>query len=200
MRYFLTFFLITSMLNASEDINDSITKCTEIKGDLQRLECFDNIAEKYDLTNPQKLEISTASNWIIDQSVNPLNDERKVTGVLAASSGKSSWGRTIYMIVRCDSKKLEMYIRWDDYLGSSARVTSRIGSMKSETQNWNLSTDSQATFYPGNVSRFLSNIIKNDTLVVQVTPYNENPVTAIFEVNGLKDLVEVFKEDCYVGY
>ena len=185
-------------LNAQESLSNSVTNCSSINGDLERLECFDNLADSFKLTNPQKLAPIKASKWTINQSINPLNDEKKVTAILAAVSGKSSWRENIYMIVRCDSKKLEMYINWQDYLGSSARVTSRIGGLKAETRNWNLSTDSQATFFTGDVKKLLATMVNYERYVAQITPYNESPVTAVFETQGLMEVIDSFNDEGYV--
>ena len=198
MRYLMLIVWVFFPLNAQESLSNSVTNCSSINGDLERLECFDNLAKSFKLTNPQNFAPIKASKWTINQSINPLNDEKKVTAILAAVSGKSRWRESIYMIVRCDSKKLEMYINWKDYLGSSANVTSRIGSLKAETMSWNLSTDSQATFFRGDVKKLLATMVDYDSYIAQITPYNESPVTAIFETQGLKEVIDSFKDECYV--
>ena len=83
----------------------------------------------------------------------------------------------------------EVFIVWDDYLGNEAYVTWRIGTDQPQSRQWTLSTDSQSTFYPEDAVALIRSISKVDRFVVRLTPYNENPATAVFDVRGLASLV-----------
>jgi type VI secretion system protein VasI len=58
-----------------------------------------------------------------------------------------------------------------------------------------MSTDSKATFHPQPIA-FLKSMMEANTLVAQVTPYNESPVTAIFDTTGLADAIKPLRETC----
>lgn len=87
-----------------------------------------------------------------------------------------------------------MYILWYSYMGSDAYVTMRIGTDVAEYEKWNMSTDNKATFYPGNTTELLNRLIISDRFVVKSIPYSENPITAIFDIRGLKSIAEPYKD------
>lgn len=116
---------------------------------------------------------------------------------LIADEGRARYGDPIALILRCKSNKTEAYINWQDYLGSDAYVTTRIGDQDARNRKWSLSTDSQATFYPGGGDiSFIKRLMDSDRLVAQVTPYNESPVTAVFDIRGLEEEIEPLREAC----
>ena len=59
-----------------------------------------------------------------------------------------------------------------------------------------MSTDSQATFHPKAIS-FLKSLLQSNKLVAQITPYNESPVTAIFNTAGLENAIKPLRETCH---
>jgi type VI secretion system protein VasI len=86
---------------------------------------------------------------------------------------------------------------WNDYLGSDRiAVTTRIGDQEAETKRWSLSTDNSATFYPGNDTDFIRAMFAGDRLVAQTTPYNESPVTAVFNTTGLETAITDLRKTC----
>jgi type VI secretion system protein VasI len=70
------------------------------------------------------------------------------------------------------------------------------GTSAASQQQWGLSTDKKATFYPRNSFQLIEELTRVDKFVAQVTPYNESPVTALFDVSGLADAAGPFFETC----
>lgn len=186
--------------NTYADIPKSeFAECSSKKGDLDKIKCFDNLANKYNLNGVQtsRKEIQDSGKWNVSIDTNPIDDTKTVTLYLLADSGKSSMlGQPVVLFIRCKSLETNVFINWSDYLGSEATVLTRIGKEKAETRNWNLSTDSQATFLPRNEVDFLNKLLIVDSFVAQVTPYNESPVTAIFDVKGLSNAITPLRETC----
>ena len=116
--------------------------------------------------------------------------------MLLAGSGTSAWGSRVVLVLRCKSNKTEAYINWRDYLGSEAHVTWRIGAEDARTGRWVLSTDEKATFYPYDDIAFIRQLLNADRLVAQVTPYSETPVTAVFDLTGLTNVIIPLQEAC----
>jgi len=131
----------------------------------------------------------------VNVETNPIDDSTTVTLILEADSGKSRYGGGVFFIARCQSDKTSTFINWNDYLGSEARVLTRIGDNKARTIEWGMSTDSKATFHPNGIS-FLKQILQSNKLVAQITPYNESPVTAIFDTSGLENAIKPLREIC----
>jgi len=186
--------------NTYADIPKSeFAECSSKKGDLDKIKCFDNLANKYNLNGVQtsRKEIQDSGKWNVSIDTNPIDDTKTVTLYLLADSGKSSMlGQPVVLFIRCKSLETNVFINWSDYLGNEATVLTRIGKEKAETRNWNLSTDSQATFLPRNEVDFLNKLLIVDSFVAQVTPYNESPVTAIFDVKGLSNAITPLRETC----
>ncbi len=180
------------------DITDAeFARCAVVDGDLQRLECFDRLARENNLDGPQAeaTGVQGAGKWDVRAETNPIDDSRTVTLVLMADSGSSRFRESVFLIARCQSNTTEVYINWNDYLGSEAEVTSRVGSATANTQRWGLSTDKQATFHPRPIA-FLRSMLDADRFVAQVTPYNESPTTAVFDVRGLDNAIRPLRETC----
>ena len=189
------------------DPRRDIARCAVIDGMLERLQCYDDLAKALDLDGPQPVaagvDAPAIGKWDVDRTTNPLDDSQTVVLALDADQGSDRWGNAVTMIIRCQSNRTEMYIAWRDYLGNDGdyrneykRVTIRVGDASATTQNWSLSTDSKATFAPGAPIELIREMARTDTFVAQVTPYNESPVTAIFDLTGMADALEPVMEVC----
>ena len=191
---------LTNMSSAAAqgDLKQPIGRCAIQDGDLQRLVCYDSIAKRLGYTRtPSATNVAGSGEWRLSTEQNPIDDTRTVTLSLAATSGQSRLGDAVRLIVRCQSGKIHAFIIWSSYLGlEKTLVTTRLGPGDAKTQPWPLSTDNQATFYPGNDAAFLEQLLSSDRLVAQTTPYSESPITAVFELAGLSAAVKPLREVC----
>ena len=75
-------------------------------------------------------------------------------------------------------------------------------------EDYAVSKDFTALFYP-NVDTFkesyelklksqLYSLTKNKTLILRVAPYNDNPLTAKFNLSGLQKIISPYKEVCHL--
>lgn len=201
MQRKLIAFTATAILFSSPVFGEidsaDIAVCAAMKGDLDRLECYDQLARNNGLNAPQPLptDIEGTGEWGVQVTTNPIDDSRTVLLALPAVSGESKWGNAVSFFARCQSNKTEAYIAWNDYLGSEATVLTRIGDNQATTSRWGLSTDSQATFHPRAIA-FLKEMMQADSMVAQTTPYNESPVTAIFDTTGMQNAMTPLRETC----
>jgi type VI secretion system protein VasI len=181
--------------------SQDFARCAAIAGDLARWECYDQLAESLGLNGPQTVSIDTGfvGEWNVSVSTNPIDDTTNVQLLLQADSARSILGEPVRIVIRCRSGDTNLFIQWHAYLGDRANVLSRVGSEQAQTQTWSISTDLQSTFYPGPESAvidFVKELIEVDRFVAQVTPYNENPVTAIFDLTGLRNAISPLRETC----
>ncbi|SEP83351.1 Type VI secretion system VasI, EvfG, VC_A0118 [Loktanella sp. DSM 29012] len=147
---------------------------------------------------------STGGDWRIQSDINPLDDTRTVTLLLTAEEGKSQSGDPVVLVARCQSNKTEVYAIWDDYLGDDSsdayaewkRVIVRVGQGEAREERWSLSTDKEATFAPEWPGAFLKELLDEERLVLQTTPYSENPITAVFGIAGLRDVLGELAQTC----
>lgn len=132
-------------------------------------------------------------DWIVSRKTNPVDDSPTVSISLLAESGESRYGEKVAFVARCKSNTTDAYAVWNTYVGDDSstpyaewkRVTVRIGDNVATNEQWDVSTDKRATFAPDWAGDLLKRMVKSDRLVLQMTPYGENPITAIFNTSGL---------------
>ncbi len=169
-----------------------------IKNEISSLDCF-NSATKHNLDDaPIFMDKSLAvniGNWFVFEEVNPVDDSQMITLILPASSSENNLTNGASIIVRCQSHKTQVYINWNKYLGGETSVLTRIDSDTAVTSQWTLSTDRKATFHK-NPPALLNMLDTADRLVAQITPYNDNPITAIFDIKGLSSALIPLRKAC----
>ncbi|UOD50027.1 type VI secretion system-associated protein TagO [Orrella daihaiensis] len=187
-----------AMTANAQSLDKQVAACAAIQGNLERLDCFDQLARQQGLNQPQANPVPTqgVGRWEIADQTNPIDDTRTVVLALVATQGKPHLGDEITLIVRCKSNNTDVYIDWEDFLGSEAEVITRIGNLKAQVQPWSLSTDAKATFYPGNPVELIQAMMQHNSFVAQVTPYSESPVTAVFDTTGLQNAIGPLRQTC----
>lgn len=199
--------LLSATSPAFADTNSELAKCSVMAGSVERLQCFDTLAASLKLDGPQPVAVpdtGSRGKWSVSRSKNPIDDTETVTISLEADEGKTRYGGGMYLfIARCKSNSTEAYIVWDDYLGNDGDIydnykvmTVRIGSQPAEKQRWTISTDSKATFAPEWSGALLKRMAGETSFLAQVTPYNESPVTAIFDTTGMKSALQPLADLC----
>lgn len=196
------FLLATVSVSASADITAEIARCAAIQSPAERLACYDALARELGLEGGKKLSTSDApgvGKWRVSTETSPIDDSKNVYLSLDAENSIPSMLGTVQptLYLRCKENKTELYISWGVYLGlETTTVLTRLDSEKAKTAIWHLSTDNEATFYPGSPISFIRTLMRHDTLLAQVTPYGESPVMVTFDLRGLEDAVKPLQEAC----
>lgn len=169
--------------------------------------CYSHLSSATDDEAEQESDqyggISYNGKWIVSNDINPLDDSKTTIASLAADEGTSRFDGPVNFIARCQSNKTQVYVVWHDYLGDDSRsvyedwkhVEVRVGDEKSQRQRWSVSTDSQATFAPNAIS-LLRKMAKEKRMVMQTTPYNEPPTTAVFDLTGAEKAINQVAATC----
>ena len=180
-----------------QNLDKDLAKCASIVGVLERLECYDQLAKKNNLFGQQEVSINLddTGKWSVSRKINPLDDSETVTLILQADSGENYLGKKVYIVIRCQSSEISLYIGWNNYLGSEAHVTTRVGTEKAIKKTWSLSTDSQATFAT-KPTKLINEMLGNQKFIAQITPYNESPLTAVFDISGIDNAVKPIIDVC----
>ena len=148
-------------------------------------------------TAPRPQGREDKGQWSVFTDTDPLYDSATVTLRNDSTEGRSSFGEPITLFLRCSNGKTEAYIDWKDFLGSdSLSVAFRVGQQEARTYLWGLSTDHEATFFPRSVEMFINSLLNVDTFVARATPYNESPVTAVWDLSGLSEAVIPLRDAC----
>lgn len=199
---------MAQQINPPQGLEQSVRHCEAVQNDAARLACFDTLAK--DLmtatgsdnaaaapsVDAARVQSGSEGRWLRQSKKDPLDDTETVTIMLVAESGTNRRGTAPTLFIRCKSGKVEVWINWSDYLGRSAYVTYRLGTATPEMREWDLSNTSSATFYPKNTIDFINQLAATDKFAAKITPYNENPVTATFELTGLTEAVAPVKAAC----
>lgn len=143
---------------------------------------------------PTAEPLADTGRWEVSSSKDELTGEPKAIARLEAESGASLSGPYV-LIYRCAEKTLDLYLVWDEYLGSDdPEVTVRLDEGEINTVTGYLSTDSTTTFFDGSG---LADRLRGATrFVARVTPYNEGAVTAVFDVTGAEAAMSQVDEVC----
>ena len=207
MRRTILIFLIAlapALVNAQV-----VEDCIGITNDSYRLACFDSLFRG---TASSTIQQAIGSNnhsagvWDVSIDVNPFDDKRRVVLINSSSEGQNSFGEPILLAIRCISGRTDVLIDWDEHLGfeidTRSSVRYRIGKDEAISSMWNISSDDEATFYPGNSVRLIEQMIAVDrtstdgTFVAQITPLGGSSITAIWNLYGLAEAVEPMREAC----
>jgi len=197
LSFAIILFFIPLSFAVSSVSDKEVAKCAAVKGELARLDCFDRLAKDNNLIGKktQQSNIEGKGQWHVKTQINPVDDSSTVILYLEAESGKGILDDTVSLIVRCQSNKTDLYINWYSYLGNEARVLTRIGDANAQTSLWDVSPDKKGSFRKGPIG-FLKEMMKASRLVAQITPYNENPITAVFDTTGLSSAIKPLRETC----
>lgn len=141
--------------------------------------------------------------WTVREDVNPVDDSKSTYARLESGDGSSTGGQGVVLTARCRSKKTEIVVNWNEYLGDDShdvynawkKVTVRVGSEDAKTGRWRISTNNEATFAPNAVT-LAKRIAKADRLVLVTVPYAENPATAVFALKGANQALKAVAENC----
>lgn len=189
----------------NEELYDRLQAIYEETDPIERLEAYDDLVESLleasgravpdrDAPNSRRGS-SVAERWIVDVDSDPLSDETVVFFAIPASSGRSAYGDAPVLALRRSGRVENVYIIWNDYLANDNQtVEYRIDDGQTQRRRWNVSTDNKATFFTGDVMELIHELVGAQRFVARTTPYNESPVTAVFDLSGLEELVQKHSE------
>lgn len=155
----------------------------------------ENIPETQTVTtNQDDLEEGSVGKWVCDTRIDPIDDTTMIGFILKCEDADS---RSPALVLRWNDGETDLFINWHNYLSDNTRVTHRFDKEKAVTKNWIGSADKTTTFYSRkskNTIKFIQKLMEADKLAVQITPYNEGPTTAVFDIRGLENIVEEFND------
>jgi type VI secretion system protein VasI len=201
-KYITVMSLSLLSLNSAATASEELTICTKVANDTDRLECFDDFAKNNNFSElPESIKplkipsYNSKGKWILSARTNSEDDSTTSTLTLISNGVKTRQNKLPYLTIRCKSNTTNAYIGWHDYLGNEAVVMTRFDSNEEHTDDWNISSDSTATFHAKPI-KFIQNLLKADKLVTQVTPFNGKQINATFETKGLYNALKPLKESC----
>lgn len=144
--------------------------------------------------------------WSVDHSVSAMTDEATV--VLSLESENMIPGRLrntagpAELILRCMENTTTFFVTMNNLFLSSTggygRVTYRIDAAPPKTVAMDASTDNEALgLWNGRRSiPVIREMMAGERMVVRLTPFNESPVEASFDIRGLAEAIAPLREAC----
>ncbi|SKA55056.1 type VI secretion system-associated protein TagO [Enterovibrio nigricans] len=197
-KFFMVGILLVSSPVSPHGLDKEVAQCASVIGKSARITCYDNLASKFDLAKQKTShdELIEAGNWEVTEIVNPIDDTETVTIRLREMPSDNRWREPIDLVARCRNGRTELFISWNNFLGGEGNVLTRVGNEKAVGAHWRLSNDKRTTFHSRPMA-FLKTISTSDKLVAQITPYNETPITAIFNTSGLESALGPIRDTCH---
>jgi len=144
-----------------------------------------------------------SGKWHVSETKSEFDDSRTVVLSLDAENAVSGWIATATpkLVLRCKEGKTEAYVVTGMpatvETGELQRHTVRIryDDNAAATVLMAQSTDNKALFFPSPISS-IRHMLGSRMLIVGFTPFNANPVTARFVVEGLEAAVKPLRASC----
>ena len=199
MKYLGVLIFLTTSFNSWADQTKDIAVCASEKSDAMRLVCFDSLATKLGVDKVKSKALPSKSKWHVREDRSPIDDSVNITMSLASNDKVRSGYKNVQprLFVRCSENKTNVFITWNLYLGlDKTQMLTRFDKQKATTSTWSLSTDNKAVFVRGGDIDFAKKLIQHKKLLTQITPYNESPVMATFDLSGLGEDIKPLRKAC----
>jgi len=144
-------------------------------------------------------------SWSVSEQRSPIDDSTNVYLTLSSDEEiRGRFGRPGYakMVVRCKENTSTVYFRMNNLfladIQSYGNVVTRLDKDKARTYRMKESTDNEALglWRGGTAIPFIKSLFDHDKLLVQITPYNESPVIATFNIKNLRKAIEPMRKAC----
>ncbi|MBB4402534.1 MULTISPECIES: type VI secretion system-associated protein TagO [Rhizobium/Agrobacterium group] len=189
--------------STAQDEKVDLSSCATLTSDLDRLACYDKISGK---TPASEVSKDSKSDWVVRTEVSKLSDKEGVFLTLPSIQPVSCrWNQNAkaFLTIRCHDDTTAFYISAECHMVSSqyndyGDVTYRIDSAPAAKLSLDESTDNKSlgAWNGGKAIPFIKKLIPAKKLIVQFTPYNENPKMAEFNIAGLDSVVEPLRKQC----
>ena len=125
------------------------------------------------------------ARWQKIVEIHPQDRTKAVQMMITADNPLPGQNDLAALVLSCQKGETDAYVIWRQYLGAyDLGVTWKTGSAPEVTETWSLSTDSEALFSPDPVG-FINQMMIYDSLLLKTTPIGSEPLTLIFNTEGL---------------
>lgn len=193
-----------SVMASAETFIEAITNCRKINNTEARYQCYDRAESQVSNVNREvaKFNYESTSDPITGQTVHKLS--------IRSDRGLNGRGDPIILEMSCDSTKpgtYDLVLRWEDFLESSnPSVTTRLGQTPSVTEEWDTDRSRESSIFTDTPEGYTKQSLMetlvsevergNPSIVFRATPYNDDPITAVFDFTGFLDVIAPMRESC----
>ena len=175
-------------LSQEEDVKARVLHCATLDDSSNRLDCYDLLART--LASPG--EARTPDQWTVEVGKDPIDDTTTVVLGLTGAEHQAE------LLLRCKQKKPEVLLTLRGRIvgASEPVVWTRLGAAKAEKRRWSVATDNKAVIFPGDPKVLVREILAVDRVVVQIDHFLKGPISDVFDVHRLKDVIAPLRESC----
>jgi hypothetical protein len=181
--------------------------CSSIWDKAERLACYDRVVtekpQQPRASNrsalPDGLHSGSPGGIVADIASNLLENSRDVFMRAQAAFNQFDFVRRRTLLIRCKDKRLDVYVDWGEKIEVGRQgiaVAQRFDAGSVSTSSWNGSTSGDTTFHPQPLE-FLRQAGNSSTVVVQTRVGNKSPITAEFNIAGLRNILEATPNACW---
>ena len=135
------------------------------------------------------LIMNNQCGWTVHNITDAITDEQSTTIIL--HSENEVMGKKHSLIIKCKQDSIiDIYITWHARLERLPKVTVRFDKGVAVQSEWTISKELTATFC-NNTTLFIKKLLKSGRLAVRTTSYQGSVMTAVFNVEGLSDVISV---------
>ena len=178
-----------------------ILSCAADSNADSRLACYDALAETLAKTRADAHTDTQAVNgqWTVTELDAPGDRSRQVrltlSAAVATELNQSAGDATL--ILTCKAAKSRVSMDWGLYLGlGSIRMKTYFDGQSNRSRIWTIAEDNQTIELSGSDISFIKQMIKHNSLITEVTPFGERPITAEFDIRGLANAIVPLREAC----
>ena len=164
--------------------------CVSIGDDVARLACFDTV-------------FASDGSWKLEETIDAMDDATTVVLSVTANSRLScgTLHRPV-LALTCNSQRrvTSLLLIHGCYAppttSRSVIAEMRIGSGDASEYWFEVGVDSQTFGRYSDASRLIRSFFGAETLTVRFRPYQDNPVTMVFDINGTEEAVAPLRDAC----
>ncbi len=144
---------------------------------------------------------STTGNWLFSSDVSALDDSTRYTLQLDAEDSIAAWlsEPVPTLVIRCQNRQYDVFIyvgtQLDSTLDDEVFTRVRYGDKSPINITMTESTTGEAMFFPDSRAA-VRNLLGVNRLVVGFTPFNANPVEAVFDTTGTRTAIQPLFDEC----
>jgi hypothetical protein len=142
-------------------------------------------------------DVPAVAGWQTHHWTNPINDRKGAAISLVADR------EPVELFIKCSQDEFDVMIYWGAYLAGDGpdyyktkNVTARFGDRPAATHLWTVSKDERSTYIAEIPEDYILRLLEVDRYVAQIEPYHQSPMTAVFDLTGMRAAFEPVAASC----
>lgn len=200
---FLLLLLFPSLASAVTLLSRELADCYPLTSEVGRLACYDRIVERHQYV-PVELarnsENRRVSQWQIRFGKNPARAIEDVWLSSPAVDFSIASDATLPILeMQCVNDRTDLTIHWGRYLDDNPTVWLRVDERVPQKASWVKLEGSRSARYPQSPIAWMKTLVSTDArkVAAEVTPYGQAKVTAVFDLEGLSDVLPRLRKACH---